>query len=116
MSDARKVKVSVTLSQDLLTKIDREATREKTATRSSVMENWLRHGARQQAERELEAQTIAYYEELSKEERRNEERLAKAMSTTAKKLAVDGSSKPVGSNDRTTSKPRKTGKARQAEA
>jgi metal-responsive CopG/Arc/MetJ family transcriptional regulator len=69
MTAANKVKVSITLSGDLLRAIDREAARADGHTRSSVIEAWLRRGQRRMAETRLAAETVAYYQTLTEEER-----------------------------------------------
>ena len=60
MKTARKAKVSVTLDRDLLAAIDRRV--EPGATRSEVIEAWLRLAALAHARRELDAATVACYE------------------------------------------------------
>jgi hypothetical protein len=64
---AKKLKVSLTLSRDLVEFIDaRSGTKD---TRSSLVERWLRESARREALRELEAETAAYYDSLTPAER-----------------------------------------------
>jgi metal-responsive CopG/Arc/MetJ family transcriptional regulator len=74
MKTGRKAKVSVTLDRDLLAAIDRRATR--GATRSQVIEQWLRLSVLAQAHRDLEAATAAYYEGRTADQRTEDEALA----------------------------------------
>ena len=84
-----RVKISVSLPRDLVARIDRAA-RAEARSRSRVLEGWLRASSRERAARELEAATIAYYESLTPEDRREEEAIASASSTAARRLTVDG--------------------------
>jgi len=86
---ARKVKVSVTLSADLLEHIDQRVQCEPGASRSSVMEAWLRRAVRRAAADELQAQTIAYYEGLSAAEIDDDRRWARGATAAARRLRVD---------------------------
>ncbi len=65
MGTARKAKVSVTISADLLSQIDAFAARSGIGNRSYVIELWLRRAAREQSARRLEQDTIEYYEALT---------------------------------------------------
>jgi len=85
---APRVKISVSLPSDLVARIDRVA-RAEARSRSRVLEAWLRRAAREGAERELEAATIAYYESLTPEEQRAEAAMASALSAAARRLRVD---------------------------
>jgi hypothetical protein len=76
----RKAKVSVTLGRDLLAAIDRRVT--GGATRSQVIEAWLRSSALAEARRDLDAATASYYEGRTAEQRAEDEGLA-AFSTRA---------------------------------
>lgn len=87
----RKAKVSVTLSREILERVDQQAKRER-GTRSSIMESWLAQAARRQAERDLEADTIAYYESLTAEERTEDDTLSRALTAAARRLDIDGTS------------------------
>jgi metal-responsive CopG/Arc/MetJ family transcriptional regulator len=77
---ARKAKVSVTLDRDLLAGIDRRV--EPGATRSEVIEAWLRLAALAHARRELDAATVAYYE-AGRPSSRRRTRASGAFSTRA---------------------------------
>lgn len=87
MTAARKVKVSVTLSKDLVDLIDSEATR--AANRSAVIELWLRRAARAKAVSDIERATEEYYDSLTASERADEEALSKALSRAARKVHYD---------------------------
>ncbi len=80
MKAGRKAKVSVTLGQDLLAVIDRRA--RGGATRSQIIEEWLRRSALVEARRDLDAATSAYYEGRTVEQQAEDESLA-AFSTRA---------------------------------
>ena len=88
MTAARKVKLSVTLSRDLVERIDREAG--GAGARSRVIEQWLRQAARMHAERDLERATIAYYESLTDEERAEDDAISSAMGRAGRRLDIDG--------------------------
>jgi metal-responsive CopG/Arc/MetJ family transcriptional regulator len=83
-----RVKISVSLPRDLVARIDRAA-RAEARSRSRVLEGWLRASARERAARELEAATIAYYESLTPEDRREEEAIGSASSTAARRLRIE---------------------------
>ena len=85
---APRVKISVSLPGDLVARLDRIA-RAEARSRSRVLEGWLRATARERAALELEAATIAYYESLTPEDRQEEEAIAMASSTAAKRLRID---------------------------
>jgi metal-responsive CopG/Arc/MetJ family transcriptional regulator len=69
MSAARKVKLSVSLSEELVQRIDREASRHPGQSRSAVIEAWLWRASRRAASAKLAAETVAYYRRLSDAER-----------------------------------------------
>jgi metal-responsive CopG/Arc/MetJ family transcriptional regulator len=85
---AVKLKLSVTLSEDLVSRLDRESRRRGT-TRSATLEGWLRGAARQSAEREIEEATVRYYESLTEGERRDDEQLARGLSRAARRVKID---------------------------
>jgi metal-responsive CopG/Arc/MetJ family transcriptional regulator len=84
-----KQKLSITLDADVVREVDRAAKSLPGATRSSVIELWLRRAALGEAEARLRAETIAYYEGLSPKERAEERAMARAASRAAKHLAFD---------------------------
>ena len=83
-----RVKISVSLPRDLVARIDRAA-RAEARSRSRVLERWLSASARETAARELEAATIAYYESLTLEDRREEDAIGMASSAAARRLRID---------------------------
>jgi metal-responsive CopG/Arc/MetJ family transcriptional regulator len=86
-----RIKISVSLPRDLVARIDRAA-RAEARSRSRVLERWLRVTARENAARELEAATIAYYQTMTSEDRAEGEAIAAASSRAARRLRVDDSS------------------------
>jgi metal-responsive CopG/Arc/MetJ family transcriptional regulator len=90
---AGRIKISVSLPRDLVARIDRAA-RAEARSRSRVLEGWLRATARASAARELEEATIAYYQAVTSEERREGEAIAAASSRAARRLRVDDAPEP----------------------
>lgn len=88
MTSARKLKVSITLSADLLALVDRDAQRTHD-TRSGVVEQWLRRAASATAEKEIEEATAAYYLSLRGEERSEDDTLSRALSAAARRVSYD---------------------------
>jgi metal-responsive CopG/Arc/MetJ family transcriptional regulator len=93
MTRRAKLKLSVTLSADVLALVDEDAQR-LGATRSGIIELWLRRAAAENVERELEQATVAYYRSLRGEERREGEALSKALSKGARRVSYDESIEP----------------------
>lgn len=85
---ARKIKVSLTLGSDLVAQIDRTA-RRAGANRSNLIEAWLRRAAKLEAAGQLEGDTIAYYEALTADDRRDDAAWAKASGHVFGTLAID---------------------------
>ena len=85
-----KVKVSVTVSADVLARVDRHAARRRGATRSQIIEEWLRRGARVQAQQDLESEIVAYYDGLTAEQRAEDAAIATATARAARRLDLDG--------------------------
>jgi metal-responsive CopG/Arc/MetJ family transcriptional regulator len=83
-----KVKVSISLSNELLDAIDREAKR-TAESRSRIIEIWLQLASRRRAARQLEEQTIAYYQNRSPEQREDDEAWGQLSARTAASLQVD---------------------------
>jgi metal-responsive CopG/Arc/MetJ family transcriptional regulator len=83
-----RVKISVSLSRDVVASLDHVA-RMEARSRSRVLEGWLRAIARERAARELEAATVAYYESLTPEDRREDAMIASAAAAAAHRLAID---------------------------
>jgi predicted transcriptional regulator len=95
MTNARKVKVSVSLDADLLGVVDGLAASEGT-TRSAVMERWLRQVSRKAAVARLEEDTAAYYASLGPAERQDDASWAAAAGVAARQLVIDeGSRSPT---------------------
>lgn len=111
MSTARRARVTVTLPGDLLERVDRSA-REQGVSRSGLMESWLRESARRHVEREIQRATIAYYEGLTDDERREDEDLARALSLSASRVDVDG----TGRAGRLAARGRRQSRSRRARA
>jgi metal-responsive CopG/Arc/MetJ family transcriptional regulator len=88
MTAAAKLKVSLTLSADLVALVDRDARRHRS-TRSGVIETWLRRAATASARKEIEDATAAYYLALRAETGDEEEALSKALSSAAKRVGYD---------------------------
>ena len=86
MKAGAKLKVSLTLSSDLVALVDRDAKRRRD-TRSGVIEKWLRKAATATAKREVEEATAAYYLALRAEGHQDEEAtLSRALSSAARKV------------------------------
>ncbi len=83
-----KLKVSLTLSADLVALVDRDAKR-LNDTRSGVVEQWLRRAARTAVEKEIEAATAAYYRSLRGDELAEDEALARALSAATRRVSYD---------------------------
>jgi metal-responsive CopG/Arc/MetJ family transcriptional regulator len=81
-----KLKVSLTLSEDLLALVDRDAKR-RHETRSGVVEQWLRRAATASAEKEIEEATAAYYLSMRSEELAEDEALSHALSDAARRVS-----------------------------
>ena len=88
-----KLKVSLTLSADLVALVDRDAKHHK-GTRSSVVELWLRRAAAAEVTRGIEDATAAYYRSLRSDQREEEESLSKALSGAARRVSYDDSIAP----------------------
>ena len=88
MSATRKVKVSLTLSPALLSRVDRAAKREGR-TRSYMVERWLTSGASRAAELALEHDLLAYYTSRTEAERAEEAAIANASARAARNLEFD---------------------------
>jgi metal-responsive CopG/Arc/MetJ family transcriptional regulator len=85
-----RIKISVSLPRDLVARIDRAA-RAEARSRSRVLEGWLQTTARDNAARELEQATIAYYQAMTSEDRVEDDAIAAASSRVARRLRVDES-------------------------
>ena len=95
MTKGAKLKLSVTISADVLALVDEDA-RRLGATRSGTIELWLRRAAAGNVEREIEQATVAYYRSLRGEEQKEDEALSKALSRGARRVSYDESIEPRG--------------------
>ena len=86
----RKAKVSVTISMDLLSKIDKEAACIANGTRSGVIESWLRQVSCKKASDDLESATIAYYDSLSESEISEDDEWADFSTTEFERFDING--------------------------
>ena len=86
---APKLKVSLTISADLLALVDRDA-RRRNDTRSGVVDHWLRRAANSAVEAEIDDATAAYYESLRGNERAEDEAIARALSQAAARVSRGG--------------------------
>ncbi len=89
MSVVRKVKLSITLSADLVRALDRQASAGSGRTRSSVLESWLRSVERSHRARALDQAVAAYYDALDDEARDDDESLSTALTGAARRVRVD---------------------------
>jgi metal-responsive CopG/Arc/MetJ family transcriptional regulator len=99
MTSTPKLKVSLTLSADLMSLIDRDV-RQRRSTRSGVIEDWLRRAAHAAAEREVEHATAAYYLSLLEGERVEDEALARGLSAAARRVSHGGAMRAPGRRHR----------------
>jgi hypothetical protein len=83
-----KLKVSLTLSADVVALVDRDA-RLRKDTRSAVVEHWLRRAAGAALSKEIEDATAAYYHSLREEERAEDAAIARALSGRARRISYD---------------------------
>jgi hypothetical protein len=88
MTMASKLKVSLTLSTEVVALVDSDARRRKE-TRSGVVEQWLRRAASANAEKEIDEATAAYYRSLRGEDLAEEENMSKALSGAARRVSYD---------------------------
>ena len=88
MTAVRKLKVSLTLSADLVARADRDA-KILNDTRSGVIERWLRRAVSDSETRRLHDATLAYYESLTPEDRGEDEAWAKVASRAAQRIDYD---------------------------
>ncbi|MDB4962130.1 MAG: hypothetical protein JWP01_2129 [Myxococcales bacterium] len=83
-----KVKVSVTLSKDLVRIIDRDA-RRTGSSRSGVIEEWLYATASRAAEQTIDQATTAYYATLRGESLDEDNAIALGMARAARAVTYD---------------------------
>ena len=95
MTATAKLKVSLSLSADLVALVDRDARRGK-GSRSGVIERWLRRAASSNLEHEIDDATAAYYRSLRGEDRTEDESLSRSLSDAARRVAFHDASAPRG--------------------
>lgn len=83
-----KAKVSLSLPEDLLDKIDAEAEQTRRS-RSQIVEVWLRLAARRRATEKLDRDTRAYYENRTAEQRTDDDEWTEIAGSAARKLEHD---------------------------
>jgi len=66
-------KVSLSLPADLVAWIDRQAARQRGATRSGIVERAVRSWARRSAAKDIEDATVAYYQAMTSADHREDE-------------------------------------------
>ena len=81
-----KTKVTVTLSHDLVRKLDELLDAPEAGSRSQLVEEALRRWLDDQLKEELERQTEAYYHSLSEAERKEDRQWSKIAGRSAKQL------------------------------
>jgi Arc/MetJ-type ribon-helix-helix transcriptional regulator len=84
-----KAKVSITLSEDILARVDAEVRKSPRNNRSSVIERWLRRASRAAAASTLREETVRYYESLEPDERAEDEGIARATSKSARRIRYE---------------------------
>jgi metal-responsive CopG/Arc/MetJ family transcriptional regulator len=89
MTRTPKLKVSLTLSADLLATVDKNAHRDGD-TRSGVVERWLRRVASADVARQIDDATAAYYLAMDADERTENDTMAHALSRAARRVAYAG--------------------------
>ncbi len=88
-----KVKISLTISSDLVDLVDDLAERRQTS-RSAIVEQWLRRAASGSVAQEIAEATAAYYGSLRASEREDDEALARGLSSAACGLSYDDEPPP----------------------
>jgi metal-responsive CopG/Arc/MetJ family transcriptional regulator len=89
MTVSSKIKVSLSLPAELVARVDREVKTKPGSSRSAVVEEWLRQGARLKAEGDLRSAVVAYYRDLEPAEQIEGAALARSLSRVARNLRVD---------------------------
>jgi metal-responsive CopG/Arc/MetJ family transcriptional regulator len=83
---SNKAKITVTLSPELVRRIDALADTPEMGSRSRLVEEAVRRWLYDEAQKELERQTEEYYLSLSKAERKEDKRWSKIAARSAKRL------------------------------
>ncbi len=82
-------KISITLSEKLLERVDREARRRPGSSRSAIIEEWARRGAGSRGADLLREETIAYYDSLEPQAKSEDEAISRAGGEAARGLGYD---------------------------
>lgn len=93
MTSRAKLKLSLSLSAEVVALVDRTARRESD-TRSGVIEQWLRRASAAAAEQEIEEATAAYYHSLRGDERSDDAALSRGLSEAARRVSYDDAPAP----------------------
>jgi metal-responsive CopG/Arc/MetJ family transcriptional regulator len=93
MRATTKVRVTITISRDVLARVDEGARSRAVGSRSAFIESCLRQAIRRSAEGLLAKETIAYYTSLSEDEIAEEQALGAALGEAARRTSVER--KPV---------------------
>jgi len=86
---ATKRKVSITLAPDLVAAIDAEARRSPGATRSSVVDAWLRRGRRVRQEAAMRDAVVERYRAATAEDRAEDDAIARASSARSRRVRYE---------------------------
>jgi len=97
--NAPKVKVSLTLSPDVLALVDRDA-EVRGDTRSGVVDSWLRRAAAGNAAAAIHEATAKYYQSLTAEDARDNDAWARASTKAAKAVTYESVAKAKPSRKR----------------
>jgi metal-responsive CopG/Arc/MetJ family transcriptional regulator len=81
-------RLTVSLPEDLVKELDR-CSRKAGTSRSGLVEEWLRRGAREHVTRELHKEIEAYYGNRTAEDIREDDAIAKASTRAARRLTID---------------------------
>ena len=82
-------RVTVSLPADLVEQLDRSSRRMGT-TRSGLVEEWLRRGARERGQADLDRQIEIYYAGRDQAEVADDESIARAAGRLARRIRIDG--------------------------
>jgi hypothetical protein len=93
MTAASKLKISLSLDPSLVALADREA-KLTGSTRSGVIELWMRRQSGAEVARQIDDATAAYYTGLREAEASEAYGIARASSSAAQRLRIDGPASP----------------------
>ena len=86
--NGRRVKVSVTISEDVLLAVDKYA-ESRSLTRSNAINLWLHRSALLATAQKNEKKTLSYYATLSRQERTEDKKWSHLSSKQFTKLDID---------------------------